>query len=175
VLLGTNPIDANSNPFANNSGELRSLNITSMTVKLNFSSSGKDSIAIKGTAQTGSESLAGKQVAVYVGGILQRFTLDSRGKAKVSNGLGSGTGNANGAASISVGKGPNSAVLISFKGGDYRSFLTEEGMTNEEVKTPRATSISIAVLVNNILHKSDKVLSYTAKAGKSGSAKQPKR
>ncbi|HLX62410.1 MAG TPA: putative Ig domain-containing protein [Planctomycetota bacterium] len=170
IFLGTNPNDPNSNPFPGGIPNIGALNVQSMSVKLNLKTAGADSIQVKGTLSLAPGfSAAGKQAVTYVGGIAAKITLSSAGKGTSgTNSVGSSLN----AFSIKLkATGGQNAYTFSFKKGTFAAKLATFGLTNENVLVPRAVTLPVIVLINGELYKSDKSLNYTAKAGRSGSAK----
>jgi PKD repeat protein len=162
TTFGFNPNDATSTPFGGQpAGTNQVLNITNMSIKLNFIKTAADSISIKGTLPFAAGATVGnKQALIFVGGIARTITLDDKGSGK----LGSDK------IKISV-KGGIGTFSVTLAKDTFASFLADEGLIPNATVTNEAKTVNVYILVNNTLYFSSKVLSYSAKAGKSGSAK----
>lgn len=162
TFLGTNPLDPNSNPFIGGKGSIRVLNVTQMSAKLNFKTPNQDTLTLKGTLQLDPGFIPNAQPAViYVSGIAAKVTLNTKANSTIG--------------SFSVKqkavKG-NTAFTVSFGKGNYKAKLANVGMTNENIKLPKTVSTLVILFVDNVLYRSDKVLTYTAHLNKNGTAKQ---
>lgn len=141
--------------------------VPKVAIKLNFAKSLSDSVSLSGAlAVPAGFNVSGATVLVNVGGVEKTFTLDAKGKAKV--------GNDSFSISVKNKKGVVAAQLAKFKfaskKGDFAASLADEGLTNENVsKQPRA--IVAIVQVGELSAQSTLTVTYTGKAGKSGSAK----
>jgi PKD repeat protein len=160
-----NPKDATSTPFNGSpAGTIQVLNITNMLVKLNFLKTNLDTISIKGTLPfTDGASVAGKQVLVFVGGVARTLTLDDKGAAK--------SGNDKIKIAVKNGQGAFSLTLAK---SDFSDSLADEGLIPNATVTNVSKTVNVYILVNNTVYFSAKVLDYSAKAGTSGNAKQPR-
>ena len=168
VGVGTSPTDATSTPFGGTSaGTASVVNITGMSIKLNFAASNKDSVNIRGTLTVPEGFVpSAKSVILDVGGIIKTFTLDSKGSSpkgddsfmlKVSK--------------TAAGTGLRASFNVKLNKGSFTSLLTDEGLVGTSDLKSVSRTVKVIVLVNNTFYLSDKVLSYTAKASKSGMAK----
>ena len=166
VYVGTDPNNPNSNPFTGGKGSVLVLNVQQMSVKLNFKSSSQDSITVKGTVDIPAGTVTtGKPAIIYVSGIAAQPVPNAKSA--------SNKGNASGVSSLSLkARGGSATFSFTFNNGNFRTKLANVGMTNEDVLTPRTVSTLVVLFVNNTLYRSDKVLTYTAHQGKSGTAKQ---
>lgn len=166
TALGTDPLNPASTPFDGRpAGVVQAINILDMTVKLNFVASGKDAISIRGALPLNQAlSPAGQQITLVVGGIVQRFTLDTRG----SSGRGSSTFSLRVPKTLLQGK--FSAKLT----GDFKSTLSTIGLTNSKVRFVSRTVRVFIMLDKTALYDSEKLLSYTVTAGRFGTAKTVK-
>lgn len=164
IALGTDPTNPASTPFAGQpAGATQVINITGMTIKLDFASSGRDAIGIRGTLPLKDGfSPAGQELTLVVGGIVRRFTLDDRGSSPRGN-------------SAFVLRVPRLMLQGRFttklKNDDFKAALLDEGLTNTTLRQVSRT-VRVFILMDRTLYESRKVLSYTAKAGKTGLAKQ---
>jgi hypothetical protein len=100
-------------------------------------------------------------LTLVVGGIVRNFTLDSHG----SSPRGAST------LSLKVPKLQLTGKLAVKMAGDFRDPMAAVGLTNSSLSKVSRT-VRVFILVDNTFYESKKLLSYTSKAGKSGSAKQ---
>ena len=166
VFLGTDPNNPASNPFTNGVGTITVLNVTTESVKLNFSATGAnaDTITLKGSLQLGAGfDPTNKPAVIYVSGVEAKVTLNAKTstsvpgfKVKASKTLAGG----------------KATFTATFGKGNFKTKLAAVGMTNENVKLPRSVSTMVIVFFNNTLYTSNKSLTYTAHLGKNGTAKQ---
>ena len=159
VFMNTDPSNPASNGFTGGTGIVKVLNVKQMAVKLNFTSAASDTIALKGTLDLAPNFAAsGKPAVVYVSGIAANLTVNAKTSTSISM--------------KPKASGGATPFTLTFGKANYKTKLANVGMTNEEIKTPRTVSTLVIVFVNNTLYRSDKVLTYTAHANKSGAAKQ---
>ncbi len=179
IGVGTDPKNQSSTPFGGApAGSKHTLNITSMQIKLDFSSvtSTKDTISIKGTLPVPS-SFKGdvKNIVVFVGGVVRQFgtagAVSAPGpkdsfKLKVSNKLD---------ASLSpFAKTPKPVSLLALaanfqlkiSGASFKQAFFDEGLIgNTQIKAPSARTVDVIILFQDIkgFYQSAKVLQYTVK------------
>jgi hypothetical protein len=147
--------DGNSDPVAQDFTVKVANPLTAKgSVKLNFKASGKDAIVLKGKLQDRPDgfSAGGKAFRVDVGGASATGTLDGKGKA----------------AQLAVKK--SGGFVIKLKNGSFAAALLDEGLTNETVKK-KAVTIPVLVVVGDDAFGTLRNAKYSAKQGKSGSAK----
>ena len=166
IALGTDPYNPASTPFNGQpAGVVQVINITSMTIRLNFTGTGKDTIAIQGTLPL--EQLiapAGQKITLVVGGIVQHFTLNARGSA------GSGGNTFSLRAPKLMLQGKFTAKLS----GDFKQALGAKGLTNAPVQLASRTVRVFILLDDTTVYDSRKLLSYTVnKTGRIGIATAP--
>ena len=156
IALGSDPLSAASTPKGLAAGPRRVANIQSMTIKLNFKSAGKDSIVVKGTLDLADGQTAeGKELIVFVGGVLRTFNISNNsGKS--------------GSDKIRLSK--SNGFTITLK-GSFATTFSDEGLTQETVKNASRT-VNVVLFFDSTVSQSTKLLSYTATAGKGGTAKQ---
>lgn len=161
VFLGTNPSDPTSNGFTGGKGTFAVLNVTAMSVKLNFAKPGSDVITAKGSIPLANGfNPSGQTATVYVSGLAFKIPLSAKASGK------------SGGNSFAIKAGKNSGAIFSFTlKGSFAAKLAALGMTNETIILPRSIQTTVLVLLNNTLFRSDKLLTYRAKQGKTGSAK----
>lgn len=168
TAVGTNPLDASSTPF----GGLKApppipLTLTSASISLNFAKDSSDTIKLSGVVNipAGFAPL-GNKVFLDVGGVVNSFTLDGKGSAK------SGTDSLK--ISIKAAKGvvaaQTSKFAVALSKGLFTAQLASSQLTNTTISKSPVT-ITISLLINNTILQTSKNMLYTAKQGKSGTAK----
>ena len=160
-------------PFGGKSPKLsRVLNVTSTLIRLNFVQQGKDSINIKGSfSAPNGFFIANQQITFVCGGIVENFTLDSKGNSP--------NGNNTFRARVKVFKGSNADVIASFtvklNNGIFAPTLKAQGLTDDPTLKGVSRTVDMFLLVPNqlFLYNSSKVLTYTVtKNARTGLAKQ---
>lgn len=169
VALGLSPTDPSSTPFGGApAGTPQPLTVTKLATKLNFAVPGRDSIGLAGTLPVPAGfAPSGKQVVVDVGGVIESFTLDEKGRAVSTKG----------ALKIGI-KRVKKAVLaqtskfqLKLLGSEFSKALADEGLTATETVVKQPREITVNVLFNNTLFRKLQPQTYSAKAGKSGTSK----
>ena len=174
IALGTDPNNAASTPFnGQRPNSSRVLNIKNMVIKLNFAQSlGKDSMIINGTFSAPNKfSIKQEHVILVAGGIVRNFTLDTHGSSP--NGGDTFKGRTR---TKPVGNEDVQVVFaVKLSNGTFQPSLNGRGLTNGDFRDASRT-VRVFMLFPNpndlLLYDSSKVLSYTAKHGRSGVAKQ---
>ena len=162
--VGSSPIDPASTPF-NLAGPVTPVALATAlktSIKLNFAKTGSDSITLSGTLPFASGfAFAGSGVAVDVGGAIQSFKLDSKAGAK------------SGKSSFKAGlvKGKTSAKFMAKLTGSYAAAFADEGISAAKDVKSSTRTVTIYIIFAQTLYKASPTLKYTAKAGKSASAK----
>jgi hypothetical protein len=144
--------------------------VSKLAVKLNFAKPLHDSIGLKGTlAVPDGFAVAGATLDVSIGGVVRTFTLDAKGKAEV------GTDKAHLAVKAKKGVvlAQDAKLSIKFSKGSFASSLSDEGLVNATVADV-AVSVPVEIKLNDTMYAKTQPQTYTAKAGKTGSAKVPK-
>jgi hypothetical protein len=169
TALNTSPTDAATTPFGTASaGTIQTLEVTKLSTRLNFAASGKDSIQLSGLLQVpAGYSPEGKQVVVDIGGVIESFTLDSRGGAKTARGA------------IKIGikakkgvvEAQTSKYSVKLKTGGFADALADEGLTGTANVLKESRSIGVIVLFNQTFLQKSQPQIYSAKASKTGSSK----
>jgi len=171
IALGFNPLDPTSTPFHGRpSGVVKVINITSMLVKLNFRTIGRDSISINGNLPLDKTfSPAGQTIALVAGGVVRVFELDARGKSSRpvdANGL-----RVSGTLNLRAPKRLLQANFAAKLSGDFRDEMDAQGLTNDNLTFVSRTVRVFILLDETVVYDSRKLLSYTARRGKSGTGK----
>jgi hypothetical protein len=180
LALGSDPVNAGSTPLTTLNGGAVPQNAgplpfaqsrVGITVKLNFNStrSNRDSIALNGTLPIPSDyGVILQPFAVFVGGAGVSGTLDFRGQFTSADKL----------FKFKVGKikadivGRNAPFTVQMK-GVYADLLADEGFHNTDAKNTKV-NLPVYVILGTRYYGIVMPALYSAKAGKSGSAKTTK-
>ncbi|HYG78300.1 MAG TPA: Ig-like domain-containing protein, partial [Planctomycetota bacterium] len=86
IALNTDPLSASSSPIQNKPlSSVRPLELSKPRITLHLSADGKDSISLKGKLPVRHRmNLAGQKVVVDIGGVIETFVLDARGRSQKS-------------------------------------------------------------------------------------------
>ncbi|MEI6235102.1 MAG: PKD domain-containing protein [Planctomycetota bacterium] len=169
TALGTDPLNINSTPFGGApAGVPQPIVISKVSVKLNFTKAGTDSISLSGLLPIPMGfSIAGKTAVVYLGGVTKSFTLNAKGtspKANDSFGI-----------KIKAVKGvvpaQSAPFATKFLKGSFSAALADEGLDGSATVKNVARDVNVIVLFNQTLFTTKKTLTYTATKAKVGSAK----
>ena len=134
-----------------------------MTVKLNFAKTGSDSVKIKGTLNVPEKfSSAGQSIVFYVGGILKKLTLDAKGSVKDGQDKYSIKTNE---------KSTTAQVSVSLNRGTLSGFFLDEGLDGTADVKGVSRQLLVVIILNDTVYESKRLLNYTAKINRSGSAK----
>ncbi len=150
-------------------GSVPDLIVGKMSIKLNFSKSGNDSIGLQGTlAVPDGFRVEGRKFVLDVGGVIKSFTLDAKGKAKAPG--------EQLVLKVKAKKGVVTAqdakLSLKLTKGTFSADLADDGLVNETVKAvPVFIPVTVTVDDNPTPPTATAQLSYTAKKGKTGSAK----
>lgn len=144
------------------------LNVTKLSIKLSFAKTSADSIQVQALMPVRAGFVvAGRMVVVNVGGVARTFVLDEKGKG-VSDGA---------QAKLTV-KAKNGVVAdqdakFSFKltKSSVAADLVDEGLVNATVDDLQV-SVTADVTIDTVPSTKDVTVTYKAKAGKTGKAKQ---
>jgi hypothetical protein len=140
------------------------LQVLSLQPQLNFARAQRDSCRLVALVDLGTGfSVNGRLVNVNIGGATAGFMLDSKGRG------------ANGAGNCRLKYDKKSGVwklVTRLAKGDWQGVWAAAGLVNADVAKPgSAVKLPLAVLIDTEGYASEPSLIYTAKAGKSGSAK----
>jgi autotransporter-associated beta strand protein len=170
AAVGTDPNSATNTPTgaAATAGSIQSLTLGKVSIKLNFAKTNADAIGFAGTfAVPAGFKTAGAKVSFDIGGIAKSFVLDAKGGSK-KNGdtfklaVKSSKGNV---------AAQTSKFAMTAKGGSFAAALAGAGLVGTaDVKGKPVTVVFTAIFNNTVLQKA-RTLTYTAKKGKTGSAK----
>jgi hypothetical protein len=158
-----------SNGYVSTSADLTvsvacQLNISKAQAKLNFAKPGKDSIALVADLDLGIGFVPkGQSVTISFGDVQVSFTLDSKGRGVL------------GKSSCQL-KSNKQTGLWTFeanlKNGNWQGILSPHGLVNATIPKPGdPVTLTIIVLVSDEAFGVDRLLHYSATAGKSGTAK----
>lgn len=147
-------------------GVFEPLEVSKLSIALNFAKADKDRIALTALLPLGADFAAeGSAAVIDVGGAARSFTLDAKGKSKVGDDR---------VAVMAVKK--RGVVLgwkltLSIAKANLAGDLRDEGLTSVTVKKePR--NVTVTANVAGKIYTQTAVLKYTAKQGKTGSAKK---
>jgi hypothetical protein len=140
----------------------RTLDVDHSVLHFDYRKPGKDKFTVRGSVPALEGEPTGVVVTADIGGATQTFTLDRKGRARVDNDT-----------FALVGKVRNGRIgfELQLKKGDFADDLANEGLdgTADAKKEPR--TVIMRVRVGTKLHQTAVLVSYTAKAGKTGIAK----
>jgi PKD repeat protein len=161
LALGTDPTKADSSPITNAANPLPA-NVGKVGISLNFTAGGKDGVSAAGALSLPATFVvqAGAKVGVDVGGVVNTFTLDAKGKSTNIKGF---------ALATKPSKGLSKFALKLSK-GTFRKAFEDEGMTDKTVKNQPVQNFVVKLIFNGTLYQTTKVVTYTATQGKSGKA-----
>ena len=142
------------------------MTITGLRVTLNFAKTNADICVLKGTLDLGAgTSLTNKLVMLNVSGAQARFTLDSKGKGR---GVGP-----NGTCKLTYNKRTGLwTFTANMKNGSWHDAWASHGLANATVLPPGTpVQLSGILLIDSEAFAAERSVNYTAKAGKSGTAR----
>jgi hypothetical protein len=170
ALYGSSPTDGQSTPLGGASaGTAQNLVVTKVGVKLNFIKSGSDRFTLSGTLPVPAGfSPAGKEVSVYFGGVFGKFVLNDKGASPRG-------ANSSFKMMIKKKKGivdaQTSKFTAMFNKGSFATPLADEKLDGSATVKAASRSVDTIVLFNQTVYRAAQTLSYTARMGKTGSAK----
>jgi hypothetical protein len=140
--------------------------VSKLTIKLDFKKTRSDSVTLAGavTLPPGLNP-AGSVVSTDIGGVEFSVTLDAKLKGRSPDKT----------RSVSLGKPRNNLSKLSVKltKGDFAAAFADEGLTNDPNGPSKAArTMLVAIEIHGQPYAAQVSLQYTAKAGKSGSAKK---
>jgi hypothetical protein len=169
IAVGTDPSNAASTPTGQpiTAATLQVLTISKASIKLNFAKTGGDLISFSGTLSVPVGFIPnGAKLYFDASGVAQALTLTTKGS--VTNG--SDTVKIPIKAKNGVVAAQISKYSVTFKNGTFAATLAAAGLTNANAKGLPVT-VTFTFIFNNIVYQKTQTMSYTAKKGKSGSAK----
>ena len=163
--VGTDPNSAASTPSGQpiTAAALQPLTVSTASIKLNFASANRDSIAFTGRVPVPQGfNPNGATVYVDVGGVAKALPLNAKsGGDSVKIALKSKQG---------VVQAQTARYTIALSQGSFAATLAGAGLTNTSAKKV-PLMVKFTFLFNTTVYQSTRALSYTARFGKSGSAK----
>jgi hypothetical protein len=164
IALGSDPLNAASTPFGGApAGDPEPFTVTQLNIALNFARTNADSLALQASVPVSADfTVLGQRVAFDIGGVVRVFTLDKAGRGK------SGAD----AMQLVVKKGSTSGKLTAkFSKASLSADLADEGLTSQTVTKAQKT-VHLILLLDETNFQSDVNLLYTAKIGKTGTARK---
>lgn len=170
ALAGTSTTDKNSTPFGGKPGATSAdLDAAKLALKLSFTQPLKDSISLSGTLPIPDNFVPlNERVTVSVGGVIQTFDLDEKGRSlKIPAGSFKTTYKAKkGVVSAQIGK-----YALKLSKGTFAANLADEELTDVTIPVKKESrTIRIVVFFAQQILEETRTVLYTAKPG-SGSAK----
>jgi hypothetical protein len=140
----------------------RTLAVDHAVLRFDYRKPGKDKFTVRGTVPALEGETTGVVVTADVGGATQSFTLDRKGRAREGDDT-----------FALVGKPRNGRIAfeLQLKKGDFAGALADEGLGGTADAKKETHSVVVRVRVGDALHQTVVLVSYTAKAGKTGIAK----
>lgn len=168
IAHGTSPSSAASTPFGGAKLTASSqLMIVKSAIKINFARTSSDSIKFSGTlAIPENFSVTNQTVYVLVGNVLKSFTLNNHGMAK----NGGNSFKISIKARKSIVAAQISKFTVSLTKGIFAADLAGEGLTNTTV-TGKSVTVPFSVYFGNTFLQQAQPMVYSAREGRSGSAK----
>ncbi len=169
--VGTNPADATSTltgaPAV--AGSILPLTLSKASIKLNFAKGGSDTIGFSGTLNVPAGFvLSGAKVSVDVSGVARNFALDGKGSAKLADGSVFKL-------SAKATKGKVAAQTAKFSAtlpkGTFAATLAPTGLVGSADAKGKSVKVAFTVVFNQLLLQKIQTMSFSAKKGKTGSAK----
>ncbi len=137
-----------------------------VSVALNFAAAGKDTVSVSGTLPVDAGfSPTGAVVTIDVGGVERTFTLDSKGRGSAEGASIRLTVRKAGGA-VARQRAPFTATIR----GALAASFTDEGLVNATVVS-ELVAVPVSITFGEVVSESVAELIYSAKQGKSGSAK----
>ena len=169
TLYGSSPSDPASTPFGGAaSGQAQMLTLTKVGVKLNFLKTGVDHVTLQGTLPVPAGfAPAGKEVSIFFGGVFGKFMLNDKGTSP--------KGDASFKMMVRKKKGvvaaQTSKFTANFNKGSYTTPLSDEKLDGSVDAKLQARTVDVIVLFNQTMYRTSQKVTYSAKKGKTGSAK----
>lgn len=155
-------------PTVNRPGPAEGLVVRHMLIKLDFSRESRDTVRLTGSLPFPGGPLAGRTVAVDVGGFSQQFTLGPGGLGRDRDGTRRARDDEmfDFLAGPANGRVPFSVVL---RREDLASAFADEGLTDVTVQNAPRT-VRVTVTIDGVPLAADVDVRYTARAGSHGIA-----
>ena len=167
IASGTSPLNASDSPTGGPAPVVADLVESKLSIKLNFAKPGFDSIGFVGTLPIAAGfNPASKTAIIDVGGVVKSITLDAKGKSP--------KGDNSFKLTVKAKKGVVAAQTAKYSvkltKGSFATSLSDEGLTNADA-TKASVNVLVRIVFAGAVYEHTQALSYTAKKGKSGSAK----
>jgi hypothetical protein len=173
TAAGTSPTNSADTPFGGQSaGTALPLTLTKLSISLNFSKPGNDSLQLAGSLPVGAGfTMNGQKVILDVGGVARSFTLSSKGQSAPK-----------GVDSFKIGVKSKKGVVAAqqskfaakFSKGNFASKFVDEGLVNGTAAAA-PVSISVSIVFNGAFYQTLRSQTYTAKPQKIGASKDKKK
>ena len=167
--LGTSSSSSTSTPFGGaQAGTVEALTVLRAIVKLNFTTTGKDMILVKGELPVPAGFVVnGIVVAVDVGGEVKQFTLDEKGRSpKADDSFKVKVKSRKGVVEAQISK-----FIAKFKRGSFSNEFSDEGLLGTRSVKKVSRTVPIIILFNQTMYRTDRAVLYTARENKKGVAK----
>jgi hypothetical protein len=172
AAAGTDPHDSAATPFGGSpvvAGAIQPLPTTKVLIKLNFAKPARDAIVLNGALVVRDGFVpAGAKVILDAGGVTRAFVLDAKGAARVnSDTLRLGIKQKGGVVQAQTAK-----LKVKLAKGAFATALADEGLTGDTDQKKAARTVVLSLLLDGKVFQKSQSLTYSAKHGKSGAAKQ---
>jgi hypothetical protein len=140
--------------------------VDKLQLKFNFKKGGNDQVHLRGKLQDPNDGdYEGLVAVVDIGGIVQTYTLDKKGKGKVGQDT-----------FMLEGKPKDGLVKfdVKYKKGDFADDFADEGMDGTEEAKKEEREVVVTVTIDGVTYEKVQTVIYTAKVGKNGNAKEKK-
>jgi CSLREA domain-containing protein len=167
AALGSVYDDPHSTPFPSGqqAGQAQSIDLSGSKLKIALAFAGKDSISAAGAMSIpAGVPLSGSTITFDIGGVIQPFTLDAKGKAQKT--VGTTDFKLSMRAKGKTGEPQTATFALKIAGTDLESKFSDEGLTSTVVKKAPVTVV-VTILFNATLYRQSVPLSYTSD-GKKG-------
>lgn len=170
LAVGTDPNIGANTPTGTSitAADIQTLTISKASIKLNFAKANSDTISFSGTvAIPAGFNPGGAKTFFIAGGVIKTLTLTAKGR-----GLSGGDSIR---VSLKLKKkivqmNPVAKFSATFKKGQFAATLAGVGLTNANAKAA-PVMVPFTFIFNNVVYQKTQAMSYTARKGKSGSAK----
>lgn len=167
IGAGASPGSANDSPAGGLPITVKDLRPVSLSIKLNFAKPANDRISLGGTLPIpGGFAVANKSVVIDIGGVIRTVKMDSKGRSP--KGLTSFS------IQIKSTKGvvreQNAKFGVKLSRGNFSDKLKDEGLTSSNASN-EVKRVAVSLIFGDVVYVHTQPMSYSAKAGKTGSAK----
>jgi len=164
LRLGSSPLDRGSIPAGIEAGVLAPLDVERLQIFLNFRRTNSDSVLIAGQILRSAEFTPAQQTVVLdVGGLIHVLPLDVRGRNIAKNRQ----------FKLSASRKGNDALTYQFKvsRGAFSPFFANEGFVADTGIRNEPRDVAVSLLVGGRQYSATRVTRYSAKPGRSGTAR----